>query len=63
MGFDMEKLPKRKTRKQIMKALENIQMLVGRAKGIAWNDRDPNRMQNLQDALDEAFNLCLTHRD
>lgn len=47
------------TRKDLVKTIQRLQDLIGRAKGAAWNDRDPNRMDNIQKPLKEGFDLCV----
>lgn len=47
------------SRTDLLRVIARLQHLVGDAKGTAWNDRDPNRMANLDAVLTEAFDLCL----
>ena len=47
----MTKTERRKT--------QHLQSLFGEILGIAQNDRDPNRMDNLLPKLQEGFDLCL----
>jgi hypothetical protein len=54
---------RKKTRKQIMKALERIQFLVGQAKHDYLNDRSNMRADRVIPALEEAFNICIDIRD
>lgn len=46
-------------RKELVAVIQRLQDLIGRAKGSAQNDRDPNRMENILAPLDEGFNLCV----
>lgn len=55
-GFKITKKP---SRRELLKALGTVQDLVGRAKGITWDDKNPNRIQNLIPVLEQAFNICV----
>lgn len=50
---------KKPSRKELVSVIQRLQGLIGRAQGSAWNDRDPNRMDNIQKPLAEGFNLCV----
>jgi hypothetical protein len=39
--------------------IQELQGLIGQAKGAALNDRDPNRMDNIQNPLGRAFDMCV----
>lgn len=39
--------------------IQQLQNLIGRAKGAALNDRDPDRMGSIQKPLTEDFDLCV----
>lgn len=54
----MTKVARGNTRRIIMKVGE-IQQLVGVARGAAWDDRNPDRMERLISALDRAHELCI----
>lgn len=43
-------------------ALETLQFLIGLGKGIAGNDRDPNRAANSQFVLEIAHEICIQVR-
>lgn len=52
-------IKKKPTRKELVAAIQELQGLIGRAKGAAWNDRNPNRMADIQIPLEQAFDLCV----
>lgn len=51
-----------KPRYPLAKKLAQLQDLVGRALADYQNDRSPSRAEKVQDALTEAFNLCVEIR-
>jgi hypothetical protein len=49
--------------KTIIEKIGKVQNLVGRAKALHDDDRSPNAHEKAQNALDEAFELCLEIRN
>jgi hypothetical protein len=47
------------TRKELVAVIQELQDLIGCARGAALNDRDPNRMDSVQRPLEQGFNLCV----
>ena len=45
--------------RELLNAIQRVQDLVGRAKGAAMNDRNPNRMTSILSPLSEAFEICV----
>ena len=43
-------------------ALTRLQDLIGRARSLAQNDQNPNRLAQLCSVLDEAFDVALASR-
>ena len=53
---DMRRKP---TRRDLLVVIGRLQDIIGRAKGISWDDRDPDRQDHLQKTLEEGFELCV----
>lgn len=53
------KFASKPSRKELVAVIQRLQDLIGWAKSAAWNDRDPNRMDNIQQPLTEGFDLCV----
>lgn len=51
--------PKKPNRKELVAVIQELQGLIGRAKGAALNDRDPNRMDSIQRPLEQDFDICV----
>ena len=51
--------PRKPSRKELIAAIQRLQDLIGRARGAAWDDRNPNRMENIQTPLKDGFDLCV----
>ena len=49
----------RPSRKELVALIQHLQHLIGKAKGAALNDRDPDRMGSIQKPLTEGFDLCV----
>ena len=47
---------------KLIKTLEQIQDLSGKAKGAFWNDRDPMRAEHVVEPLEKIFDLCVQAR-
>ena len=47
------------TRRDLLIVIGHLQTIIGTAKGIGQNDRNPNRAAQLTGALEAGFNLCL----
>lgn len=47
------------SRKELVVVIQQLQHLIGMAKGAALNDRDPDRMGSIQKPLTEGFDLCV----
>jgi hypothetical protein len=47
------------TRRQLVITIARLQNMIGKAKGIGGNDRNPNRYAEFDAELREAFDLCL----
>ncbi len=56
-------ITKKPTRLDLLKVVTKLQMLVGEASTFHGNDRDPNGFEKGQQALSEAFDLCLAARN
>lgn len=52
-------LTRKPDRKVLVSVIQELQGLIGQAIGKARDDRDPNRMENLQQSLEFAFDLCV----
>ena len=55
----MQTFARKPNRKELVAVIQELQGLIGRAKGAALNDSDPNRMDNIQRPLEQGFNLCV----
>jgi hypothetical protein len=55
----MKSEPRKPNRKELVAVIQKLQDLIGRARGAAWDDRNPNRMENIQNPLKEGFDLCV----
>lgn len=55
----MQPITRKPNRKELVAVIQELQGLIGRAKGAALNDRDPNRMESIQRPLEQGFNLCV----
>lgn len=55
----MQPITRKPNRKELVAVIQELQGLIGRAKGAALNDRDPNRMDSIQRPLEQGFNLCV----
>ncbi len=55
----MQPITRKPNRKELVAVIQELQGLIGRAKGAALNDRDPNRFDNIQLPLEQGFNLCV----
>lgn len=55
----MKPITRKPNRKELVAVIQELQGLIGRAKGAALNDRDPNRMDSIQRPLEQGFNLCV----
>jgi hypothetical protein len=55
----MKPIIKKPNRKELVRVIQELQGLIGQAKGAAWNDRDPDRIENTQGPLGQAFDLCV----
>lgn len=53
------KFASKPNRKELVQVIGQLQNLIGLAKSAAWNDRDPNRMVNIQAPLSEGLDLCV----
>lgn len=51
---------KKPTRKDFLKILGELQRLIGKAKGLHANDRNPMGFEYGQNALEEAHELCIS---
>lgn len=52
------RLTTKPNRRQLLKVVSELQSLIGHAKALHANDRDPNGFENAQDLLEAALNLC-----
>ena len=55
----MNPIRQKPNRKELVAVIQELQGLIGQAKGAALNDRDPNRMDNIQNPLGRAFDMCV----
>jgi len=46
-------------RKQLIRVIQELQDLLGQARGAALDDRNINRMRDLLRPLDQGFDLCV----
>jgi hypothetical protein len=49
--------------KKLIIALGEIQNLIGKAKGVLWNDRNSNNIEETSILLEKAFEVCLKNRN
>lgn len=50
------------THDDLLRVIGQLQNLIGHAKGNYGNDQNPDGFERGQDALDEAFELCIDAR-
>lgn len=53
------KIVTKPNRKELIAVIQRLQDYIGKAKGAAWDDRNPNRMDNIQAPLTKGFDLCV----
>lgn len=53
---------RKKSRRELLKALGEVQHLVGQAKGDYQNDRSAERAQKVVTGLEKAFDICVEAR-
>jgi len=52
-------MKRKPTRRDLLVVIGRLQNIIGCAKGISWNDRDPDRQEHVQAVLKEGFDLCI----
>lgn len=55
-------VPKKPSRKDLLKVITRLQVLIGQAEAFHGNDRDPNGHEKGQKALRQAHELCIQAR-
>lgn len=56
----LKPITKKPSRTQLLDVITQLQVLLGDAKGAAWNDRAHDRITRIVKPLDEGFDLCVS---